>query len=50
MLEFMGFTEPAANIYKAVDSVIRKGLVTPDLGGKLTTDEVTDAVLKAMTT
>lgn len=48
MLEFMGFTESAAKIYDAVDSVLRKGLVTPDLGGKMTTDEVTDAVLKAL--
>ncbi|KAI5481426.1 hypothetical protein MNV49_004182 [Pseudohyphozyma bogoriensis] len=48
MLEFMGFTEPAAKIYDAVDEVIRKGQVTPDLGGKLSTDEVTEAVMKAL--
>ncbi|KAK4700298.1 homoisocitrate dehydrogenase, partial [Phenoliferia sp. Uapishka_3] len=48
MLEFMGFTESAAKIYDAVDSVLRAGLVTPDLGGKMTTDQVTDAVLRAL--
>ncbi|GAA5945815.1 hypothetical protein JCM3775_006786 [Rhodotorula graminis] len=48
MLEFMGYVEPAAKIYDAVDSAIRAGHVTPDLGGKLSTDEVTDVVLKAL--
>jgi homoisocitrate dehydrogenase len=48
MLEFMGYVEPAARIYNAVDQVIRDGKVTPDLGGKLSTDEVTDAVLKGL--
>ncbi|GAA6008162.1 hypothetical protein JCM11491_001906 [Sporobolomyces phaffii] len=48
MLEFMGYVEPAARIYDAVDQVIRDGKVTPDLGGKLSTDEVTDAVLKGL--
>lgn len=45
MLEFMGYTESAGKIYDAVDAVIRKGIVTPDLGGKATTDEVTEAIL-----
>ncbi|GAA5880277.1 hypothetical protein JCM16303_003877 [Sporobolomyces ruberrimus] len=48
MLEFMGYVEPAARIYDAVDQVIREGKVTPDLGGKLSTDEVTDAILKGL--
>jgi len=48
MLEFMGYVEPAAKIYDAVDSAIRAGHVTPDLGGKMSTDEVTDVVLKAL--
>lgn len=47
MLEFMGYTEPAAKIYDAVDDAIRKGFVTPDLGGKMSTDEVTDQIMKA---
>lgn len=48
MLEFMGYVEPAARIYDAVDDAIRKGSVTPDLGGKMSTDEVTDVILKAL--
>ena len=31
-----------------VDDAIRAGKVTPDLGGKLSTDEVTDAVLRKL--
>lgn len=45
MLEFLGYTDSAAKIYTAVDAVIRAGIVTPDLGGKNTTDEVTEAIL-----
>lgn len=48
MLEFMGFSESASDIYRAVDKVIKSGLVTPDLGGTATTDEVTDAILKEL--
>ncbi|GAA5917286.1 hypothetical protein JCM6882_004148 [Rhodosporidiobolus microsporus] len=48
MLEFMGYTEPAAKIYDAVDEAIRQNKVTPDLGGKLSTDEVTEIVLKSL--
>lgn len=45
MLEFIGYHEAAGKIYDAVDAVIKAGIVTPDLGGKKTTDEVTDAIL-----
>ncbi|KAK4051109.1 homoisocitrate dehydrogenase [Microbotryomycetes sp. JL221] len=48
MLEFMGFVEPAVQIYNAVDQVIKKGFVTPDLGGKLSTDQVTEKVLELL--
>ncbi|KAK4048303.1 homoisocitrate dehydrogenase [Microbotryomycetes sp. JL201] len=48
MLEFMGYVEPAAKIYDAVDQVIRSGQVTPDLGGKLSTDQVTDKILEKL--
>ena len=40
MLEFLGYPEPAALIYKAVDSGLRNGVVTPDLGGTNTTKDV----------
>lgn len=48
MLEFMGYVEPAVKIYNAVDRCIRDGHVTPDLGGKLSTDEVTEKVLRGL--
>jgi homoisocitrate dehydrogenase len=48
MLEFMGYVEPAAKIYDAVDAAIRANQVTPDLGGKLSTDEVADFILKQL--
>ena len=47
MLEHMGFSAPAARIYAAVDKVLTEAkLLTPDLGGKGTTNEVTEAVIK----
>lgn len=47
MLRHMGYEEAALRIEKAVDSVLIKGeKVTPDLGGKATTQEVTDAITK----
>jgi len=49
MLEYMGYTEPALKIYDAVNAVLLEGkTVTPDLGGKATTDEVVEAVLKGL--
>ena len=49
MLEHIGFPDAALSIYTAVDHVLREGkTLTPDLGGKSSTDEVTDAVLRAM--
>ena len=49
LLSYLGYPEPAARINKAVDDVLRKGHYrTPDLGGKSTTNEVTDAVMKAL--
>lgn len=45
-----GYSEPALNIYKAVDDVIREGkALTPDLQGSATTTECQDAILKALT-
>lgn len=47
LLSSLGYVEPAARINAAVDKVILEGTyATPDLGGKSTTDEVTNAVLK----
>jgi len=47
MLRHLGYTRGADRIDHAVDAVIRDGQVlTPDLGGKSTTQDVADAVLK----
>jgi homoisocitrate dehydrogenase len=45
----MGYPKQAFKIYNAVESVMRKGdILTPDLGGSSTTQQVTDAILKAL--
>lgn len=46
MLEFLGYPKSAARIYKAVDESLLSGVVTPDLGGKNTTTEVTEDIIK----
>ena len=49
MLEFMGETEAADLIYKAVDSSLAEGkFVSPDLGGTGKTTEVTEDVIKRL--
>ncbi|KAH9816471.1 hypothetical protein DFH28DRAFT_965379 [Melampsora americana] len=49
MLEYLGYTKPASVIYSAVNAILDEGkILTPDLGGKSSTDEVTDAILKKM--
>lgn len=50
MLEYMGYTDPAMAMYKAVDRVLLQGkTLTPDLpGGKATTAEVEEAVLREL--
>ena len=47
MLRHLGYGESAARIEIAVDAVLSEGVVlTPDLGGKATTTEVTEAILR----
>ncbi|KZT26961.1 homoisocitrate dehydrogenase [Neolentinus lepideus HHB14362 ss-1] len=47
MLRFLGYVKGADRIDRAVDDVVREGVVlTPDLGGKGKTTEVVEAVLK----
>lgn len=48
MLEHLGEREAAARLMKAVERVTASGLLTPDLGGKATTREVTEAVCDAI--
>lgn len=46
MLRHLGYKKGADRIDKAVDNVVREGKVsTPDLGGKSTTQEVTDEIV-----
>jgi len=47
MLEFLGEEEAAAKIYAAVDANLEEGrLLSPDLGGKATTEEVVSDILR----
>ena len=47
MLRTLGYGDGASRIEAAVDQVIREGrYLTPDLGGKATTREVIDEVVK----
>lgn len=47
MLRQLGYADSATRIERAVDQVIREGqFLTPDLGGKSKTDDVTNEVLK----
>jgi len=48
MLEHLGEPEAAARLMAAVERVTASGLLTPDLGGKATTKEVTEAVCDAI--
>lgn len=49
MLEFMGYAEPAADIYAAVDANLAENLVkTPDLGGNSSTQQVVDDIIKRL--
>ncbi|HTJ27691.1 MAG TPA: tartrate dehydrogenase [Candidatus Limnocylindria bacterium] len=48
MLEHLGESAAAARLMKAVETVTGDGIVTPDLGGNATTEDVTKAVIAAL--
>ena len=48
MLEHLGENAAAAGLMRAVERVCEEGVLTPDLGGKATTSEVTRAVCEAL--
>lgn len=49
MLDYLGETEWAERVEKAVVTVLEEGKVlTPDLGGSSSTKQVTDAIIKAL--
>jgi len=45
MLEYLGFADDAARVNAAVSDCLINDLITPELGGSLSTSEVGDAVL-----
>ena len=48
MLEHIGEPAAAERLMRAVDAVCASGVMTPDVGGSATTQEVTDAVIAAI--
>ncbi|NJD77225.1 MAG: NAD-dependent isocitrate dehydrogenase [Candidatus Methanoperedens sp.] len=48
MLEWMGKVKEAGIISMAVDNVLMNGIVTPDLGGSSSTDEVSRAITESV--
>ena len=48
MLEHLGEAAPAARLMRAVEEVCTSGIMTPDVGGKATTSEVTEAVIASI--
>ena len=48
MLEHLGEPDAAARLMRAVEEVCAAGIKTPDIGGRATTREVTDAVIEAI--
>ncbi|KAH7120022.1 hypothetical protein B0J11DRAFT_73563 [Dendryphion nanum] len=49
MLEFMGEEKAAGKIYEAVDGQLEEGrLLSPDLGGKATTEEIVEDILRRL--
>jgi tartrate dehydrogenase/decarboxylase/D-malate dehydrogenase len=48
MLDHLGHAGASHMLMKAVEDVCAAGILTPDVGGKATTREVTDAVIGAI--
>ena len=48
MLDHLGEDAASARLMRAVEKVCEEGILTPDVGGKATTREVTDAVCEAI--
>ena len=48
MLEHLGEAQAAARLMQAVERVTESGILTPDVGGKANTQEVTTAVCEAI--
>ena len=48
MLEWAGWKKEARSIGKAVDNVLQQGIMTPDLGGSNSTNDVSNAIAKKL--
>lgn len=48
MLEHLGEAEAAGRLMRAIEQVTAAGILTPDVGGTATTQQVTDAVVDAI--
>ena len=48
MLEWLGLNEAAARVRRAVERALADGAATPDLGGSLTTGQMTDRVIQGL--
>ena len=48
MLDFLGQKEAAGALMKAIEQAVAQKILTPDLGGRASTKEVTDAVLAGL--
>ncbi|MEB3367472.1 isocitrate/isopropylmalate family dehydrogenase, partial [Saccharopolyspora mangrovi] len=45
MLEHFGLAEEASRVRKAIEATTGSGLLTPDVGGTATTDQIVESVL-----
>ena len=45
LLDYFGETDPAARLRRSIACCIARNAVTPDLGGTLTTEQMTEQVL-----
>jgi len=48
MLEYLGEPEAAVRLMRALEQVTQAGILTPDVGGTATTQDVTSAMVDAI--
>jgi tartrate dehydrogenase/decarboxylase/D-malate dehydrogenase len=48
MLEHLGEKQAADRLMRAIETAVADGILTPDVGGSSTTDQVTEAVIEAI--
>jgi tartrate dehydrogenase/decarboxylase/D-malate dehydrogenase len=50
MLEHFGLSDQAARLHKAIEATTAVGILTRDVGGTATTEDVTKALIDALNT